>query len=104
MTEQEPVGPPRTDPVLYPLLHLLSEVWYMFQCHSPKSSHLPPLPQSPKDYSMCVRVLEAKHTEQTSQLDSLTWLSREAGQMPGPGHVQGWAGQQAPRVLVNGPH
>lgn len=53
---------------------------------------------------VCVRVLEAKHTEQTSQLDSLTWLSHEAGQMPGPGHVQGWAGQQAPRVLVNSPH
>ena len=24
---------------------------YMFQCHSPKSSHLHPLPQSPKDCS-----------------------------------------------------
>ena len=51
-----------------------------------------------------VRVLEAKHTEQTSQLDSLTWLSHEAGQMPRSGHVQGWAGQQAPRVLMNSPH
>ena len=27
-------------------------ILYMFQCHSPKSSHLLPLPQSPKD---CVR-------------------------------------------------
>jgi len=53
---------------------------------------------------VCVRVLEAKHTEQTSQLDSLTWLSHEAGQMPRSGHVQGWAGQQAPRVLMNSPH
>ena len=25
---------------------------YMFQCHSPKSSHLRPLPQSPKDCSI----------------------------------------------------
>ena len=25
---------------------------YMFQCHSPKSSHLRPLPQSPKDGSI----------------------------------------------------
>ena len=25
---------------------------YMFQCHSPKSSHPPPLPQSPKDCSI----------------------------------------------------
>ena len=25
---------------------------YMFQCHSPKSSHPHPLPQSPKDYSI----------------------------------------------------
>ena len=26
-------------------------ILYMFQCHSPKSSHPCPLPQSPKDYS-----------------------------------------------------
>ena len=26
-------------------------ILYMFQCHSPKSSHPLPLPQSPKDYS-----------------------------------------------------
>ena len=53
---------------------------------------------------VCVHVLEDKHTEQTSQPDSPTWLSCEAGQMPGPWHVQGWAGQEAPRVLVNSPH
>ena len=27
-------------------------ILYMFQCHSPKSSHLVPLPQSPKDCSL----------------------------------------------------
>ena len=27
-------------------------IFYMFQCHSPKSSHLLPLPQSPKDCSI----------------------------------------------------
>ena len=27
-------------------------IWYMFQCHSPKSSHPRPLPQSPKDCSI----------------------------------------------------
>ena len=27
-------------------------ILYMFQCHSPKSSHLLPLPQSPKDCSI----------------------------------------------------
>ena len=27
-------------------------ILYMFQCHSPKSSHPLPLPQSPKDYSV----------------------------------------------------
>ena len=27
-------------------------ILYMFQCHSPKSSHLRPFPQSPKDYSL----------------------------------------------------
>ena len=27
-------------------------ILYMFQCHSPKSSHPFPLPQSPKDYSI----------------------------------------------------
>jgi len=32
--------------------HLISYmIFYMFQCHSPKSSHLLPLPQSPKDCS-----------------------------------------------------
>ena len=27
-------------------------ILYMFQCHSPKSSHLHPVPQSPKDWSI----------------------------------------------------
>ena len=43
--------------ILYPTLNL--DWWfisylilYMFQCHSPKSSHPVPLPQSPKDCSI----------------------------------------------------
>ena len=43
--------------ILYPASNL--DWWfvsymilYMFQCHSPKSSHPLPLPQSPKDYSI----------------------------------------------------
>ena len=31
---------------------LVSYILYMFQCHSPKSSHPLPLPQSPKDCSI----------------------------------------------------
>ena len=31
---------------------LVSYMIYIFQCHSPKSSHLLPLPQSPKDCSV----------------------------------------------------
>ena len=31
---------------------LISYILYMFQCHSPKSSHPLPLPQSPKDCSI----------------------------------------------------
>ena len=43
--------------ILYPALNLdwrliSYMVLYMFQCHSPKSSHLLPLPQSPKDCSI----------------------------------------------------
>ena len=30
-------------------------ILYMFQSHSPKSSHLLPLPQSPKDCSVCTQ-------------------------------------------------
>ena len=33
-------------------LQLVSYMIYMFQCHSPKSSHPLPLPQSPKDCSI----------------------------------------------------
>ena len=42
--------------ILYPASNLdwrfVSYILYMFQCHSPKSSHPLPLPQSPKDYSI----------------------------------------------------
>ena len=59
--------PPRTIPlghpsapaqsILYPASNLDWQfisymILYMFQCHSPKSSHLLPLPQSPKDCSI----------------------------------------------------
>ena len=58
--------PPRTIPlghpsapapsILYPASNLdwrlvTYMILYMFQCHSPKSSHPHPLPQSPKDYT-----------------------------------------------------
>ena len=43
--------------ILYPALNLdwrfiFYMILYMFQCHSPKSSHPLPLPQSPKDCSI----------------------------------------------------
>ena len=43
--------------ILYPALNLdwrfiSYMILYMFQCHSPKSSHPRPLPQSPKDCSI----------------------------------------------------
>ena len=43
--------------ILYPALNLdwrfiSYMILYMFQCHSPKSSHPLPLPQSPKDCSV----------------------------------------------------
>ena len=58
--------PPHTIPLGHPsaappstLYHALNLDWrfvscmiYMFQCHSPKSSHPLPLPQSPKDCSI----------------------------------------------------
>ena len=59
--------PPHTNPLCRPsapapsiLYHVLNLDWrfisymisYMFQCHSPKSSHPLPLPQSPKDCSI----------------------------------------------------
>ena len=59
--------PPHTIPLGHPsapapsiLYHASNLDWrfvshmiiYMFQCHSPKSSHPRPLPQSPKDYSI----------------------------------------------------
>ena len=65
--EPSSLHPPHTIPlghpsapapsILYPALNL--DWWfvsymilYMFQCHSPKSSHTLPLPQSPKDCSI----------------------------------------------------
>ena len=54
-----PLGYPSA-PALCDLFHALNLNWssiphmviYMFQCHSPKSSHPRPLPQSPKDCSI----------------------------------------------------
>ena len=54
-----PLGHPSA-PALSTLYHALNLGWrfishmiiYMFQCHSPKSSHPFPLPQSPKDCSI----------------------------------------------------
>ena len=54
-----PLGQPSA-PALSILSHASNLDWrsishmiiYMFQCHSPKSSHPHPLPQSPKDYSI----------------------------------------------------
>ena len=53
-----PLGHPRApaSSILYPASNLdwrlVSYILYMFQCHSPKSSHPLPLPQSPKDCSI----------------------------------------------------
>ena len=54
-----PLGHPsaRAPSILYPASNLnwrfiYYMILYMFQCHAPKSSHLLPLPQSPKDYSI----------------------------------------------------
>ena len=64
--------PPHTIPLDHPsapapstLYHALTLDWrffsymilYMFQCHSPKSSHPLPLPQSPKDFYTSVSLL-----------------------------------------------
>ena len=65
--DPSPLLPPHTIPlghpsapapsILYPASNLdwrfiSYMILYMFQCHSPKSSHLRPLPQSPKDCSI----------------------------------------------------
>ena len=54
-----PLGHPRAPApsILYPASNLdwrfvTYMILYMFQCHSPKSSHPLPLPQSPKDCSI----------------------------------------------------
>ena len=49
--------------ILYPVLnidwHFVSYmIIYMFQCHSPKSSHPLPLPQSPKVHSIVTSILK----------------------------------------------
>ena len=64
--------PPHTNPLGHPSApalsnqyHALNLDWrfisymilYMFQCHSPKSSHPLPLPQSPEDCSSSVSLL-----------------------------------------------
>jgi len=42
---------------------------YMFQCHSPKSSHLLPLPQSPKDCSILKEGIKS-----LKSLFALSWM------------------------------
>ena len=69
--------PPHTIPLGHPsapapsiLYHGLNLDWrfvsymilYMFQCHSPKSSHPLPLPQSPKDCSIHLCLFVVLHT------------------------------------------
>ena len=48
-------------------------ILYMFQCHSPKSSHPLPLPQSPKDYSihLCLFCCLAYRVTITNFLNSI---------------------------------
>ena len=55
-----PLGAPAPS-ILYPASNLdwrfvSYMVLYMFQCHSPKSSHPLPLPQSPKDCSIGTKI------------------------------------------------
>ena len=48
---------------------------YMFQCHSPKSSHPLPLPQSPKDCSIwSVALNERKRVEARTDYITGEWL------------------------------
>ena len=64
-----PLGHPSA-PALSILYHGLNLDWrfvsymilYMFQCHSPKSSHPLPLPQSPKDCSIHLCLFVVLHT------------------------------------------
>ena len=63
--------------ILYPALNLDWQfgsytILYMFQCHSPKSSHLLPLPQSPKVCSIHL-CLFCCLTNVDSQMNNL-WL------------------------------
>ena len=69
--------PPHTIPLGYPsapalsiLYHASNLDWqfishkiiYMFQCHSPKSSHPHPLPQNPKDCAIHLCLFAVSHT------------------------------------------
>ena len=47
-----PVHQPQASSILHQTWTGDSFILYMFQCHSPKSSHPLPLPQSPKDCSI----------------------------------------------------
>ena len=77
-----PLGHP-SGPVLSTLSHASNLYWwfvshmitYMFQCHSPKSSHPHPLPQSPKDCSihLCLFCYLAYRIHGVAK--SRTWLS-----------------------------
>ena len=84
--------PPRTIPLGHPsapapsiLYHASNLDWrfvsymilYMFQWHSPKSSHLCPLPQSPKDWSIhqCLFCCLAYRVIITIFLNSIHMLS-----------------------------
>ena len=91
--------PPHTIPLGHPsapapciLYHASNLDWrfvsymilYMFQCHSPKSSHLRPLPQSPKDCSMhlCLFCCLAYRVIVTIVLNSIYMLSLQCCDLP----------------------
>ena len=85
----------------------------MFQCHSPKSSHPLPLPQSPKDCSIHLCLLFIKRTEAEAEapifwlLDAKNWLigkDRDAGkdwrQEKGMTGWEGWMASLTRRTWV----
>ena len=51
-------------------------IFYMFQCHSPKSSHLRPLPQSPEDCSIHLCLFSCLAYRVIVQFSSVQLLSR----------------------------
>ena len=91
-TEPPSLFPPRTIPlghpsapapsIQYPALNLdwrfvSYMILYMFQCHSPKSSHPLPFPQSPKDCSihLCTMLLKSlMHHDRSSAVSLLLSL------------------------------